>query len=248
MVILKTKEELAIMKRAGSIAAEALAAGGAAVKPGVTTAEINRIIHDCIVRHGAKPSFLGYGGFPASACISVNDEVIHGIPSSRIIQEGDIVSIDVGAVYGGYHGDNAQTFSAGIIADEAKKLIEITQESLELAIAIAKPGARLGDIGYAIQSHCEQHGYGVVREFVGHGVGKSLHEDPQVPNYGKPGRGVRLMPGMTFAIEPMINLQGEAIYQLKDGWTIKTRSGSVSAHVEHTIAITDDGAVVLTRR
>lgn len=248
MVILKTKQELTLMKKAGSIAAMALAAGGAAVKAGATTADINRIIHDCIVKNGAKPSFLGYGGFPAAACISVNDEVIHGIPSkTRVLRDGDIVSIDVGACYKGYHGDNAATFPVGKVSPEAQRLIDVTKESLALAVAMIKPGVRLGDIGHAISSHCESFGYGVVREFVGHGVGKNLHEDPQVPNFGKEGKGLRLVSGMTLAIEPMINLEGAGVYQLDDGWTVKTDSGSYSAHFEYTIAVTDDGAMVLTK-
>ncbi len=193
------------------------------------------------------PSFLGYGGFPASACISVNDELIHGIPGPRVIQEGDIVSVDVGAYYKGYHGDNAYTFAVGSISSEAQQLLDVTKESLNRAIQAAVPGARLGDVGYAVQSYVESFGYAVVKEYVGHGVGTKLHEDPEVPNYGTPGRGIRLMPGMTIAIEPMVNLVGEKIKVLSNQWTVVTASHSLSAHFEHTIAITESGPVILTR-
>ena len=192
-------------------------------------------------------SFLGYGGFPASACISVNDELIHGIPGPRVIQEGDIVSVDVGAYYKGYHGDNAYTFAVGSISSEAQQLLDVTKESLNRAIQAAVPGARLGDVGYAVQSYVESFGYAVVKEYVGHGVGTKLHEDPEVPNYGTPGRGIRLMPGMTIAIEPMVNLVGEKIKVLSNQWTVVTASHSLSAHFEHTIAITESGPVILTR-
>ena len=193
------------------------------------------------------PSFLGYGGFPASACISVNDELIHGIPGPRVIQEGDIVSVDVGAYYKGYHGDNAYTFAVGSISSEAQQLLDVTKESLNRAIQAAVPGARLGDVGYAVQSYVESFGYAVVKEYVGHGVGTKLHEDPEVPNYGTPGRGIRLMPGMTIAIEPMVNLVGEKVKVLSNQWTVVTASHSLSAHFEHTIAITESGPVILTR-
>ncbi len=247
MIVLKNKTELEKMKKVGSIAAKALAAGGEAVKPGVTTAEINRIIHDCITKNGAKPSFLGYGGFPAAACISVNDEVIHGIPSkTKVLKEGDIVSIDVGAFYEGFHGDNAATFPCGKISEEAQKLLDVTKQSLEMAVAIIKPGVRLGDIGSIIQKHCEAHGFGVVRDFVGHGIGKKLHEAPEVPNFGAEGKGARLVAGMTIAIEPMINLEGAGVHVLDDDWTVKTNSGSLSAHFEYTVAVTDEGVVILT--
>jgi len=192
---------------------------------------------------------LGYGGFPASACVSVNNEVIHGIPSKqRILREGDIVSIDVGAFYKGYHGDTAATVGVGSISAEAQQLMDVTARCLELGIAQAIRGNRIGDIGAAVQQHAESFGYGVVREFIGHGVGAQLHEDPEVPNYGRAGRGPRLAPGMTIAIEPMINLVGEDVEVQPDGWTVLTASGSLSAHFEHTIAITDNGPVVLTTR
>ncbi len=247
MVVLKTAAELAAMRDAGRISAQALLVGGEAVKPGVTTAEIDRKIHKFILSQGAKPSFLGYGGFPGSACISINDEVIHGIPGSRVVQEGDVVSIDVGAFYKGYHGDNAFTFAAGSIAPEVQQLLDATQEGLRRAIAAAVPGARIGDVSWAVQSCVEQFGYGVVKEYVGHGVGKDLHEAPEVPNYGRPGHGTRLVPGMVIAIEPMINMGTAAVRVLKDKWTVVTQDGKPSAHFEHTIAITDNGPVILTK-
>ena len=248
MIVLKTAKELDLMRQAGRIAAGALMAGVAAVRPGATTMDVNRAVHEFIVSHGATPSFLGYGGFPASACVSINDEVIHGIPSKhRKIQEGDIVSIDAGAIYQGYHGDNAFTVAAGATSDENRKLMEVTARCLELAIAQAIPGNRLGDIGWAVQQYAESFGYGVVREYVGHGIGTEMHQDPEVPTYGHPGRGPRLAAGMTIAIEPMINLKGAGVKTLPDGWTVVTQSGSPSAHFENTVAITDNGPVVLTR-
>lgn len=247
MVILKTKEELQLMRKAGAITAAALHAGGAAIKPGITTREVDRVIHDYIVRCGAKPSFLGYGGFPASACISVNDEVIHGIPGSRVICEGDIVSIDVGAKIGGYHGDSAYTFACGKISPQAQALLDGTQNALENGIAKAVVGNRIGDISAAVQNTVEPLGYSVVREYVGHGVGKDLHEAPEVPNYGNAGHGVRLAAGMVIAIEPMINAGAWAVRVLDNDWTVVTRDHSLSAHFEHTVAITHDGPIILTR-
>ena len=236
------------MKEACVIAAGALKAAGEAVEPGISTEEINRIAHNFIVKNGAIPTFKGYNGYPAAACISINDEVIHGIPSKkRIVKAGDIVSIDVGATFNGYVGDNAATFAAGDISPEAQRLCDTTRESLYEGIRMAVAGGRLGDIGSTIQRYCEERGFSVVREFTGHGVGKQMHEDPSVPNFGTPGRGVRLLPGMTIAIEPMINMGGAGIRQLPDGWTIKTRDGSLSAHFEHTIAITSNGPVILTK-
>ena len=247
MVILKTKNELQLMQKAGAVTAGALHAGGAAVKPGVTTKEIDKIIHDYIVSHGATPSFLGYAGFPASACISVNDEVIHGIPGNRVLKEGDIVSIDVGAKLNGYHGDSAYTFTCGNVDPETQKLLDGTRKSLENAIAKAVVGNRLGDISYAVQSTVEPMGLSVVREYVGHGVGRDLHEAPEVPNYGTAGRGIRLAAGMVLAIEPMINAGTWAVKVLDDGWTVKTRDGKMSAHFEHTVAITQNGPLILTK-
>ena len=221
---------------------------GEAVQPGVSTAEIDRIAYDYIIKQGAVPAFLNYGGFPATVCISINDEVIHGIPSkNRIIKEGDIVSLDLGARLNGYNGDTAATFAAGDISPEAKRLIDTTRESLYEGIRAAVAGGRIGDIGSAVQRYCEERGYGVVREYTGHGVGAQLHEDPSVPNYGTPGRGVRLLPGMTIAIEPMINEGTGAIKKMSDGWTVKTRDGKLSAHFEHTVAITTDGPKILTQ-
>ncbi|WRS27493.1 type I methionyl aminopeptidase [Oscillospiraceae bacterium MB08-C2-2] len=247
MILLKNKSELELMRAAGRISNQALLVGGEAVKPGVSTAHINRLIENYIRSQGAIPSFLGYGGFPASACISINEQVIHGIPGDRIIEEGDIVSIDVGAYYKGFHGDNAATFGAGVISPEARSLLEATKDSLYKGIEAATVGARIGDVSFAVQNHVEQFGYGVVRSFVGHGVGKDMHESPEVPNYGKPGRGVRLAAGMTIAIEPMINIGTHEVKTLSDGWTVVTADGSLSAHFEHSIAITDNGPVILTQ-
>ena len=248
MIVLKTSRELAIMREAGRISAMALKVAGEAVEPGVSTWEIDRVARKYIESQGAVPSFLGYGGFPASACISVNNVVIHGIPSKRqIIKAGDIVSIDIGAIYEGFNGDNAYTFPCGDISPEAQRLLDATRESLYEGIKQAKAGNRLGDIGSAVQRYVEARGYSVVRDFVGHGVGAKLHEDPSVPNYGTPGRGVRLLPGMTIAIEPMVNQGRHEVQVQKDGWTTVTRDGKLSAHFEHTVAITPDGPVILTK-
>ena len=248
MIVLKTTRELSLMKEACVIAAGALKAAGEAVEPGVTTDEINRIAHNFITKSGAIPTFKGYSGYPAATCISINDEVIHGIPSKkRIIKAGDIVSIDVGATFNGYVGDNAATFAAGDISPEAQRLCDTTRESLCEGIKMAVAGGRIGDIGSTIQRYCEERGFSVVREFTGHGIGKQMHEDPSVPNFGTPGRGVRLLPGMTIAIEPMINQGGAGIRQLPDGWTIKTKDGALSAHFEQTVAITSNGPVILTQ-
>ena len=248
MIVLKTSRELALMREACRISAGALQVAGEAVRPGISTWEIDKIAYDYIKSQGAEPNFLGLYGFPATACISINDEVIHGIPSKkRILQSGDIVSIDLGAKIGGYNGDNAATFACGEISEEAKRLIETTRESLYEAIKMAVPGGKIGDIASAVQTYCESRGYSVVREYTGHGVGKELHEDPSVPNYGTAGRGVRLLPGMTIAIEPMINQGTAKIKVLPDGWTVKTQDSKLSAHFEHTVAITKDGPVILTR-
>ncbi len=248
MIVLKTAKELALMQEACKISAAALRVAGEAVKPGVSTWEIDRIAESFIRKHGAEPNFKGLYGFPASACISVNDEVIHGIPSkARILREGDIVSIDLGAKINGFNGDNAATFPVGEISPEAKALLDATRESLYEGIKMAVVGNKIGDIASTVQAYCESRGYGVVREYTGHGVGKELHEDPAVPNYGKAGRGVRLTAGMTIAIEPMINQGTASIRVLPDGWTVKTKDGALSAHFEHTIAVTPDGPVILTR-
>ena len=248
MVVLKTARELQLMQHACKISAQALELAGKAVKPGVSTYDIDALIHDFIVGAGAKPSFLGYGGFPASSCISINDEIIHGIPNrKRIIKNGDIVSVDVGAFIDGFHGDNAYTFAAGDISDEAKKLLEATEQSLYEAIKVAVAGNRIGDIGNAVSNYVEDRGFSVVREYVGHGVGRDLHEDPEVPNFGKAGHGVRLVPGMTIAIEPMINAGGREVKRLADKWTVVTADQSLSAHFEHTVLITADGPVIMTK-
>ena len=247
MIVLRTAKEIDMMRKACQISAEALQLAGEAVKPGITTYEIDQIAYRYIKKQGAEPNFLNYNGFPATACISINNEVIHGIPSKdRILKEGDIVSIDLGARKNGYNGDNAATFAAGKISPEAERLINTTRESLYKGIEAAVAGGRIGDISSAVQTYCEERGFSVVRDFVGHGIGAKLHEDPSVPNYGTPGRGVRLLPGMTLAIEPMINMGGYEVRQLSDGWTIKTKDGGLSAHFEHTVAITADGPKILT--
>lgn len=247
MVILKTARELAIMREAGRISQRALLLAGKAVEPGVSTFEIDQIVREYIEKQGAVPSFLGYGGFPASACISVNNVVIHGIPDKKqILKEGDIVSIDVGAKLNGYHGDNAWTFPCGSVSKEAQALMDATKEALFEGIKNAVAGNRVGDIGHAVQTYAEARSYSVVRDFVGHGVGAKLHEDPSVPNYGTPGRGVRLLPGMVIAIEPMINQGTHKVRVLDDNWTTVTADGKLSAHFEHTIAVTSNGPVILT--
>ena len=246
MISIKNKRELQAMKEACVISARALKLAGEAVQPGVTTAEIDREVRRYIESQGAKPSFLGYGGFSGSACISINNEVIHGIPGKRVIKAGDIVSVDVGAFYNGFHGDNAATFAAGEVSPEAKALMDATRESLYEGIKAARAGNRVGDIGAAVQRYVEVRGYSVVRQFVGHGVGANLHEDPSVPNFGTPGRGPRLLPGMTIAIEPMVNAGVSDVKILSDGWTTVTADGKLSAHFEHSVAITPEGPVILT--
>ena len=235
------------MRKAGLITGGALVAAGEAIHAGMTTKELDTIVRKYITSHGAKPSFLGYGGFPGSACISINDVVIHGIPGPQVIKDGDIVSVDVGAYIGGFHGDSCKTFAVGEVSEEAKALMKSTEESLYLAISMVKPGVRLGDLGAAIQKYNEDNGYGVVREFVGHGVGRDLHEDPEVPNFGKAGHGVRLQAGMVIAIEPMITEGSPKVKVMGDGWTTKTADGKLSAHFEHTIAVTETGCMILTK-
>lgn len=247
MIVLKTSRELAIMKEACIISAGALQTVAKAVEPGVSTAELDRLAEEYIRSKGAVPNFKNYQGYPATACISINNEVIHGIPSKqRILKEGDIVSVDLGAMYGGYHGDNAATFAVGDVSPEAKRLMDVTRESLYEGINAARPGGRIGDISHAVQSYVEANGFSVVRQFVGHGVGTKLHEDPEVPNFGKAGHGFRLMPGMTLAIEPMVNAGDYQVRVLKDGWTTVTSDGSLSAHFEHTVVITEDGPKIMT--
>ena len=247
MVSIKTARELSKMKDACRISAEALRAAGEAVKPGISTYEIDTIVRKYIEKQGAKPSFLGYGGFPASACISVNSVVIHGIPAkTAVLKEGDIVSIDVGAYYRGFHGDNAYTFPCGKISENAQRLLDATKESLYEGIKQAQAQNRIGDIGSAVQEYVEARSYSVVRNYTGHGVGAKLHEDPSVPNYGTRGRGFKLLPGMTIAIEPMVNEGTHHTRVLGDKWTVVTLDGKLSAHFEHTVAITPDGPRILT--
>ena len=247
MITIKSKGDIQNMMLACKITANALKLAGEAVKPGVTTKQLDKIIHSYITSQGAVPSFLGLYGFPASACISVNDEVIHGIPSSRRLVSGDIVSIDVGAYYNDFHGDSAATFAVGEISEEAKSLMKATEDSLYKGIEAAKAGNRIGDISAAVEEHINSCGFAVVRQFVGHGVGRKLHEDPEVPNFGTKGKGPKLMPGMTIAIEPMVNGKGFEVKVQPDGWTVLTKSGSLSAHFEHTILITQGDAVIMTR-
>ena len=237
------------MRAAGKLVGQVLTALTATVAPGVTTAELDAVAETLIADAGATPAFKGYHGYPATICASVNEEVIHGIPSGRrVLQAGDVISIDVGASLNGYFGDSAVTLPVGPIAEDAARLLRITEESLYKAIEVVKPGGRVSDIGHAIQRHVETHGFSVVREFVGHGIGQKMHEDPQIPNYGEPGRGQRLAEGMVLAIEPMVNAGKAAVKVLSDGWTAVTRDKSLSAHFEHTVAVTADGSWILTAR
>ena len=246
MITIKNERELESMRQACKITAEARALAGDMVRPGVSTKAIDQAVHDFIVSQGAKPSFLNYNGFPASACISVNSTVIHGIPGGYILKEGDIVSVDVGAYYKGFHGDCAATYPCGTISAEAQKLIQVTKDSFYEGIRYATRGHRVSDISHAIQKHVESNGFSVVRSFVGHGVGAQLHEEPEVPNFGAPGRGPRLLPGMTLAIEPMVNAGVYDVKVLKDGWTTVTADGKLSAHYENTVLITDGEPEILT--
>ena len=246
MIAIKNERELALMRQACKITAAARALAGEMVRPGVSTRSIDKAVHDFIVAQGAKPSFLGYNGFPASTCISVNATVIHGIPGGYILKDGDIVSIDVGAYYKGFHGDCAATFACGTISAEAEKLIEVTKQSFYEGLRFATQGHRVSDISHAIQTYVELNGFSVVRSFVGHGVGRQLHEEPEVPNYGKPGHGPRLIKGMTLAIEPMVNAGVYDVRVLKDGCTILTADGKLSAHYENTVLITDGEPEILT--
>jgi len=246
MIPVKIERELIEMRQACKITAAARALAGEMVRPGVMTNEIDKAVHDFIVSQGATPSFLNYGGFPASTCISVNNVVIHGIPGRRELMEGDIVSIDVGAYYHGFHGDCAATFACGEISPEAERLINVTKQSFFEGLKFARQGNRVSDISHAIQSHVESNGFSVVRDFIGHGVGANLHEEPNVPNYGAPGRGPRLIRGMTLAIEPMVNAGRYEVEVLKDRWTTVTKDGSLSAHYENTVLITDGEPEILT--
>ena len=246
MIAIKNERELVLMRKACKITAAARALAGEMVKPGVSTKQIDKAVHDFIVSQGAKPSFLNYHGFPASACISVNNTIIHGIPGGYVLKEGDIVSVDVGAFYQGFHGDCAATFPCGAISAEAEKLINVTKQSFYEGIRFATPGHRVSDISHAIQTYVESNGYSVVRSFVGHGVGAQLHEEPEVPNYGPAGRGPRLIRGMTLAIEPMVNEGSYDVKVLSDGWTTVTADGKLSAHYENTVLITDGEPEILT--
>ncbi len=246
MIAIKNERELTAMRQACKITAAARALAGEMVRPGVSTKEIDTAVYDFIVGQGAKPSFLNYNGYPASVCISVNDTVIHGIPNAYVLKEGDIVSIDVGAYYQGFHGDCAATFPCGAISTEAQKLIDVTKQSFYEGIRFATQGHRVSDISHAIQTYVESNGFSVVRSFVGHGVGAQLHEEPEVPNFGKPGRGPRLLRGMTLAIEPMVNAGDYDVRILKDGWTTVTADRKLSAHYENTVLITDGEPEILT--
>ena len=248
MIQLKNPDQIKIMKEAGRITGEALLVARDHVRPGISTYELDRLVRESIEKAGAKPSFLGYGGFPGSACISINDEVIHGIPSKkRFLEEGDIVKVDVGAFYKGFHGDSARTIAVGRVSDEAQKLIEVTRASFFAGIDQLKVGNRIGDVGAAIDGLVVANGFSTVKRYIGHGIGHELHESPDVPNYGTPGRGTRLCAGLVIAIEPMVNIGTETVRELSDGWTVKTADGSLSAHYENTVALTSDGIINLTQ-
>ena len=247
MIIIKNSEQLKLMRMAGRITAEALMVARDEIRPGISTKELDNKIRRYIEKCGATPSFLGLYGFPGSACISVNDEVIHGIPSDKVIlTEGDIVKVDVGARFRGYNGDSARTFAVGKVSDEALKLISVTEQSFYEAMKVAKAGNRIGDIGHAVESFVISNGFSVVKEYTGHGVGADIHEDPSIPNYGKAGRGARLYSGMTLAIEPMVNAGADRVKVRKDGWTVVTADGKLSAHYENSIAITESDPIILT--
>ncbi|MGM9636795.1 MAG: type I methionyl aminopeptidase [Eubacteriales bacterium] len=248
MISLKSEKQIESMKRAGRITGEALMVARDAIRPGITTKHLDDLIKHYYDKCGVKAGFLGYGGFPGAACISVNNQIIHGIPSQKVVlQEGDIVKVDTGAYCDGYYGDAARTFPVGKISEEAEKLIRVTEECFWKGVEQIKEGNRLGDLGHAIQLHAESNGFSVVRKYVGHGVGHDMHEAPDVPNYGTPGRGQRLIPGMVIAIEPMINAGTASIKELPDGWTVVTEDGALSAHYENTVAITPDGVLLLTK-
>ena len=248
MIIIKNSEQLKLMRIAGRITAEALMVARESIRPGMSTLELDTKIRQHIEKCGATPTFLGYNGFPGSACISINEQVIHGIPSNKvIIREGDIVKVDVGARFRGYNGDSARTFAVGKVSDEALRLISVTEQSFYEAMKVAKPGYRIGDIGHAVESFVISNGFSVVKEYTGHGVGAELHEEPEIPNYGREGRGARLYPGMTLAIEPMVNAGTDKVKVRRDGWTVTTADGKLSAHYENSIAITDSDPLILTK-
>jgi methionyl aminopeptidase len=247
MIVSKSKVELDLMRDAGRIVALTHKELQQAVRPGITTKELDQIADDFIRKQGALPSFKGYHGYPASICASVNEELVHGIPGNRTLLEGDIISIDIGANIHGYHGDSAWTWGVGEISETARKLLDVTEQSLYKGIEQARDGNRLSDIGHAVQSYVESHGFSVVREYVGHGIGQKMHEDPSIPNYGPAGRGPRLNAGMTLAIEPMVNVGSYKTRTLQDNWTVVTADGSLAAHFEHTVAVTEDGPEILTK-
>ena len=248
MIVCKSPAELERMRAANALVAEVLAELATMVAPGVTTRDLDQAAEKLVRDGGAEPAFKGYRGYPSTLCASVNDQVVHGIPSTRALHEGDIISLDMGVKLNGFFGDSAVTVPVGKVSEEASTLLRVTQESLEKGIAQVRLGGRVSDIGHAIQQHVESHGFSVVREFVGHGIGAALHEEPQIANYGEPGRGPRLVEGMTLAIEPMVNIGRPAVKVLADGWTAVTKDGSLSAHFEHTVAVTRTGPLVLTRR
>lgn len=246
MIIIKNSTEIEFMRQAGKVVGETLLRLEEMIMPGISTADLDRFAEEFITKQGAKPSFKGYGGFPGTLCISVNDEVVHGIPGKRILQEGDLVTLDCGAYLNGFHGDAARTFPVGKVSDQAAKLIRVTEESFFKGLEKAIIGNRLTDISYEIQKHVEANGFSVVRDYVGHGIGRDLHEDPEVPNFGKPGRGAKLTAGMVLAIEPMVNIGDFKVKTLKDGWTVVTCDGSLSAQYENTVVILPDGPQLLT--
>jgi len=248
MIQIKNSEQIAVMKEAGRITAEALLVASENIREGISTKYLDTLIREHIEKSGAKPSFLGYGGFPGSACISINDEVIHGIPSKkRVLKEGDIVKVDVGAYFKGFHGDSARTFAVGKISEDAKKLIEVTEQSFWEGIRQIEQGKRIGDIGAAVDSYVKKFGFSTVKRYVGHGIGHALHEQPDVPNFGTPGRGVRICTGMALAVEPMINMGSDDVKVMPDQWTVKTADAKLSAHYENTVVLTPDGVLVLTK-
>lgn len=246
MIVLKSKDELQLMAGAGRLVAGTHAVVAAAIKPGITTASLDALAEEYIRDHGGVPSFKGYHGFPASICASINEVVVHGIPGPQVLREGDIIGIDIGAILEGFHGDMARTYPVGVISSQAERLLWVTEKALEHGVAAAIVGNRLSDIGHAVQSFVEAQGLSVVRDFVGHGIGRSMHEPPQIPNFGRPGRGPRLKPGMVLAIEPMVNIGGWEVVVLSDNWTVITADRSLSAHFENTVAVTEDGPLILT--
>lgn len=246
MISIKSDQEIELMRRANQIVRDTLNLLEEKIRVGMTTKQLDKIAHDYIISQDAIPSFLGYEGYPASVCISINEEVVHGIPSDRVIQDGDLVSVDCGSIYKGYNGDAARTYLVGNVSDEKRKLAEVTKQSFFEGIKVLKAGVRLGDLGHAIQSYAESFGYGVVKKLVGHGIGQDMHEDPEVPNFGRAGHGLRLRANMTIAIEPMINAGTDDVYMLEDGWTIVTKDGKPSAHYENTVLITEDGVEILS--